>query len=131
MSWYKSKLGSTFLSILGAGGGHGSDAGSGSGAEDPVTLEEIRQAMLALANVDPTERAQKVARRIRYASDVQSLWFIRGEVMGLLARTHGEQAAREEIERVSDMFADLLPQGLRSRPSPLSGNYRGRFGSGD
>lgn len=129
MSWYKSKLGSTFLSILsGASGGQASDAGNGAEA---VTLEEIRQAMLDLANADKSERAQKVARRIRYASDVQSLWFIRGEVMGLLARTHGEQAAREEIERVSEMFTDLLPQGLRSRPSPLSGNYRDRFGSGD
>ena len=48
--------------------------------------------------------------------------FIRGELMGLLARAHGEMTALGEIEEISEMFEDLLPPGLRSRPSPLGKN---------
>jgi hypothetical protein len=34
---------------------------------------------------------QRLARRIRYATDLQALWFMRGEVMQLLARTRGRR----------------------------------------
>ena len=61
---------------------------------------------------------------IRYATDLQALWFMRGEVMQLLARNEGEAAAREKIDELSSLFADMLPSGLRSRPSPLSPSYR-------
>ena len=43
---------------------------------------------------------------------------------GLLARTHGEAVAREMLEDLSVLFTDLLPRGLRSRPSPLRTGYR-------
>lgn len=86
---------------------------------DTYGLEDIRSKMMELASQDSDERAIVVRRRIRYADDVQSLWFIRGELMALLARRHGEAAALEQIEMVSDMFEGLLPRGLRSRPSPL------------
>ena len=42
----------------------------------------------------------------------------------MLARSHGEVAARERLHGLSSMFDDLLPAGLRSRPSPLSRDYR-------
>ena len=32
---------------------------------------------------------------IRYAGDVQGLWFLRGDLMAALASSHGEAAARE------------------------------------
>ena len=79
--------------------------------------------MLEMVSEDSGERSLRLARRIRYASDLESLWFMRGELMGLLARNHGEAAAFEKVEELSSMFADLLPSGLRSRPSPL-GHYR-------
>lgn len=88
-------------------------------------VENIRQAMLALTALDPGDRGVFLARRIRYASDLQALWFMRGELMALLARSQGEAAALEKVEGLSAMFADLLPRGLRSRPSPLSGTFRG------
>jgi hypothetical protein len=61
-----------------------------------------------------------VRRRIRYAIDVQALWFLRGDLMAVLASKFGEAEAREKLVPVSAMFQDGLPQGLRSRPSPLS-----------
>lgn len=94
-----------------------------SAAEDPdeegaVTLDDIRLAMLEMVG-KPTEPTMPLVRRIRYAMDPQALWFLRSELMGLLARREGEAMARTKLEVLSDMFRELLPSGLRSRPSPL------------
>jgi len=93
---------------------------------DPVTLDQIREAMLELVALDRGngERSAGLARRIRYATELQSLWFMRGEIMQLLARTHGEVSAREKVDELSGLFGDQLPSGLRSRPSPLNLPYR-------
>jgi hypothetical protein len=118
MNWFNSKLRSSFSALLGGSAPAPAPAGE-------VSLDDIRQTMSELAGQDTSDRAAKLKRRIRYASDVEALWFMRGELMGLLARSRGEAAALEEIDRLSDMFSELLPTGLRSRPSPLSGSQRG------
>lgn len=92
-------------------------------SDHALRTENIRQTMLAMVDLDGSERAEKLARRIRYA-DLEALWFMRGELMGLLARSHGELAARDQLEGLSALFEDMLPSGLRSRPSPLSHGYR-------
>lgn len=89
-------------------------------------MDRIRLRMLALASLDGSERSALLSRRIRYATDLQALWFMRGELMALLAHVHGEAAARQKLEVLSDMFRDLLPSSLLSRPSPLSSSYRRR-----
>ena len=53
------------------------------------------------------------------AVSVEALWFLRGEMMAVLSRSRGEALALEQISEISEMFDDLLPEGLRSRPSPL------------
>ncbi|HUR89737.1 MAG TPA: hypothetical protein VMZ74_11670 [Ramlibacter sp.] len=88
------------------------------GDGETVTLEDIRTAMLRMAG-PPTEASAILVRRIRYSADPQALWFLRSELMALLARKHGELVARTQLEMLSDMFRELLPSGLRSRPSPL------------
>ena len=40
-----------------------------------------------------------VARRVRYAADAQGLWYARSDVMAILASTHGETIAREQVAR--------------------------------
>ena len=86
--------------------------------DESITLEDIRAAMLDLAG-PPTETSAVLVRRIRYSADPQALWFLRSELMGLLARKQGEAIARTQMEMLSEMFRELLPSGLRSRPSPL------------
>lgn len=54
-------------------------------ADDAATMDQIREAMLALTGGDVGERSAGLARRIRYATDLQALWFMRGELMQLLA----------------------------------------------
>jgi hypothetical protein len=99
--------------------------------DDGSALENIRELMMSLATMDGSERGAGLSRRIRYAMDLQALWFMRGELMALLARSHGEAAARAKVDEVSALFEDLLPPGLRSRPSPLSEHYRSSRPFGD
>jgi hypothetical protein len=86
-------------------------------------LEDIRESMLALVD-DDTDKPH-VKRRIRYAVDVQGLWYLRGDLMSVLAAKYGEAVARTKLSAINDMFENLLPQGLRSRPSPLNSPPRG------
>ena len=91
--------------------------------EESIT-ERVRDLMLALvAQVEPTVRSRRFINRLRYASDIQSLWFMRGEVVAVLAIAVGEVEALHRVERMSAEVRDSLPGGLRSRPSPLSGNH--------
>ncbi|CAA9418518.1 MAG: hypothetical protein AVDCRST_MAG51-1845 [uncultured Ramlibacter sp.] len=120
MRWFKPNLRSSIHAIFSGG----NTVPPSSITEDAISIEDIRCTMLHLAVVEGDERAPIVSRRIRFAADIEALWFLRGELMALLAKAHGEAAALERLHELSDMFADLLPAGLRSRPSPLSSNNR-------
>jgi hypothetical protein len=112
MRWFKGTLRNSIYGLLG----------------NPVTpsdsvldegTEDIREAMLALLGEAGTKQFANVTRRVRYANDLQALWYLRGDVLAALAATHGEVAARHKVQRVSEMFQGLLPGSLSSRPSPL------------
>lgn len=119
MRWFKPNLRSSLYALL-----FGGSAAEPSTVLQNYTLEDIRERMQAMAEAAGGARAEKVVRRIRYATDVEALWFIRSELMALLAGAYGELAALEKVDAISEMFDDLLPEGLRSRPSPLSASVR-------
>ena len=83
--------------------------------------EDIRESMLSVLGDTGVKHFPQVTRRIRYANDIQALWYLRGDLMGALAAMHGEAAARKKIASITQMFQGLLPGGLNSRPSPLVG----------
>jgi hypothetical protein len=116
MAWFKK---STLISSLQALFSVSTSKPVPAAVELEDIVEEIRSRMAAMASVDPSESGRGLVRRIRYAPDIHALWFIRSELMALLAHTHGEAVARERLDRLGDLFARLLPEGLRSRPSPL------------
>ena len=89
-----------------------------------IGIQDIREAMLELMGEVPENPSPLVTRRIRYAVDLQALWYLRGDLMGVLAKRHGEVAARTKLEPITEMFAELGPVSLRSRPSPLSALFR-------
>jgi len=115
MRWFKPNLRNSLHAIFSSG-----FPPSAPTATMEYDIEDVRRAMLGLLTDAHDARFPHVLRRIRYATDVQGLWFLRGDLMAALASTFGEAAAREKLETVSGMFADLVPDGLRSRPSPLS-----------
>jgi hypothetical protein len=86
-----------------------------------TSTEDIREAMLALLGETGTKHFANVTRRIRYANDIQGLWYLRGDLMAALASTQGEAAARQEVQQITRMFNGLLPGSLNSRPSALMG----------
>ena len=83
------------------------------------STEDIREAMLALLEDAGPRQFANVTRRVRYANDVQALWYLRGDVMVALAASEGEAAARSKVQRITRMFSGLMPGSLNSRPSPL------------
>lgn len=114
MRWFKPNLRSSIHAIF------SSTPPPSQTVVDQIDIEDIRKAMLMLLDGTPVDGSPNIMRRISYASEVQTLWFLRGDLMAVLANAHGEAVARQMIGEVSDMFGELLPQGLRSRPSPLS-----------
>ena len=114
MRWFKGSIRTSIYGLLGNPVGP-TDSTLENGTED------IREAMLALLGDEGVKRFPHVTRRIRYANDVQALWYLRGDLMAALAATQGEVAARERIREITEMFQGLLPGSLTSRPSPLMG----------
>lgn len=114
MRWIKPNLRSSIYGLLGA-----STQPSESVLENGT--EDIRQAMLDMLGTAGAQQFPQVTRRVRYANDVQALWYLRGDLMAALSAMHGESRAREQILRLTGMFKGLLPAGLTSRPSPLIG----------
>ena len=79
-------------------------------------LEQVRTAMLAcLQDLDASE-VHTLHLRLSYAKDVQTLWYLRSDLMGVLANRKGEATATEEKSiRYDQQLADLLPM--------VPGNY--------
>ncbi|WP_048440656.1 hypothetical protein [Caenimonas sp. SL110] len=117
MRWFKPNLRSSIYAIFGSGLPEGPSVTR----IDVVDMEVVRAEMLALLDGAEGERVPSLRRRIAYAGEIQGLWFLRGELMAVLANLHGETVARELIGEVSQLFDGLVPEGLRSRPSPLGG----------
>lgn len=114
MRWIKPNLRSSIYGLL------GSPATPSLSMLENAT-EDIRQAMLDSLGDTGTRRYTAVTRRVRYANDVQALWYLRGDLMACLSDMHGEAEARDRVARLSRMFQGLLPAGLTSRSSPLIG----------
>jgi hypothetical protein len=115
MRWIKPNLRSSFYALLARV--HPSEPQT---TVLQYSVDGIRESMLALIGDIPDTSFRHVGRRVRYAVDVQALWYLRGDVMAVLADRHGEAEALELIETLTEMFEEFLPNGLRSRPSPLS-----------
>ena len=80
-------------------------------------IEVIRELMLHELGDYGEKKFPAVARRVRYAPDVQGLWYARSDVMAILANTHRETVAREKIAKISGRFNGLLPKSLTGKIS--------------
>jgi len=81
--------------------------------------DDIRELILDAMGEFGEKNYPSIIRRVRYAQDIQGLWYTRGDVMAVLAAVHGETVAREKLVSITEKFEGLLPRGLSSRPSPL------------
>jgi hypothetical protein len=106
-----SKFTSSMMGLL-------SDAAANLSAESRIN--EIRQAMMdSLTGVGESHQVTKLCGRVLYAPDIQALWYLRGDVMTLLAGPLGESVAKDRLLTITKMFNGLLPSGQKSRHSHL------------
>lgn len=111
MSWPKPNLKNSLLAFLGQA--------ELTTAKRATRTEAIREFMLTELGAFGDENYPKIMRRIRYASDVQDLWYARGDVMAVLSARDGETLAHEKVNAINAKFKGMLPAGLNSRSSTL------------
>ena len=73
--------------------------------------ENIRTAMLqALAEADdsPTQDTSKFWSDVMRAPDIQALWYLRSELLRSLSERHGEKAARQQLDTITEMFRGIV-----------------------
>lgn len=73
------------------------------GASIIERTEEIRLAMLDCLGHSGCEAFPMTERKVRYAKDVQDLWYLRADIMAALSAMQGERVARQKVE----LFAQI------------------------
>lgn len=84
-----------------------------------IAISEIRASMLECLTQYGIDSRSALHRRIAYAHDIQDLWYLRGDVMAVIASNDGEVVAKKKLALISQRFNGLLPRALTSRASPL------------
>lgn len=57
----------------------------------------------------------QIAERISYAADIETLWYLRTDVMSVLSELDGEASAARELRDIDAMFEGELPPSIRPR----------------
>jgi hypothetical protein len=78
-------------------------------------VEKIRSLMLDYLDPSPNSAHQRLIRRLRFASDVQALWYLRGDLMAVLSELSNERQARDQIQQITLMFEGLVPESMLGR----------------
>ncbi len=108
MRWAKPSLRHGVHSLLGK-------SGASIAVDRDARLENLRDAMLD--RIDAKHAAGMTAfaqmlTRIRHSNSAEDLWYLRGDLMALLASLHGEACAREKVDSLNPLFEGLLPASL-------------------
>lgn len=82
-------------------------------------MREIRTSMLECLSQYGVGNKTSLHMRVAYANDIQDLWYLRGDVLAVIASSDGEAVAKRKMEKISSRFRGLLPRGLVARNSPL------------
>ncbi|MDI3380596.1 hypothetical protein ACFPPF_08810 [Xenophilus aerolatus] len=72
--------------------------------------------MLKLLQRHEGQSFHRVALRIQYADEMESLWYLRQDMLAALSNVYGEARARREMRPINDLFKGLLPQAMVARP---------------
>jgi len=75
----------------------------------------VRHAMLSLLQVHGGHGVQRVAQRVRFAGDLEALWYLRQDLMSALSQLDGEAAARRQLRPINNLFRGRLPETMGPR----------------
>jgi len=88
-------------------------------------LGRIRTAMLSVLQGHGGHSVQRVSQRVRFAADVEALWYLRQDVMMALSAIDGETAARRQMKTINSMFKGGLPGSMGPRAHQRFTNNNG------
>jgi len=71
--------------------------------------------MLSLLDTGGGHRAQRIAQRVRFADDLEALWYLRQDLLAALAEIDGEHAAQRRMKQINRLFKGGLPQTMGPR----------------
>ncbi|MEI8028253.1 MAG: hypothetical protein WCH35_00560 [Comamonadaceae bacterium] len=80
-------------------------------------MEEIREEMLgSMSELLPEPATQsKVWDKVLYASSIQTLWYLRIDLMAILSAHCGETVAGKALSTITEMFQGVLPANQLSK----------------
>jgi hypothetical protein len=84
-----------------------------------AVVERVRQAMLIAVDTHCLASAYAIEDKISYARDINSLWYLRSDLMHAIASAQGEAAAAECVAAITTLFAGYQPGGNRPRQAGL------------
>ncbi|MET3377914.1 MULTISPECIES: hypothetical protein [Variovorax] len=99
--------------------------GFGSRQATESQLGRIRMAMLSVLQGHGGHSVQRVSQRVRFAADVEALWYLRQDVMMALSAIDGETAARRQMKTINSMFKGGLPGSMGPRAHQRFTNNNG------
>ena len=112
MRWLRTNLKDSFVALLGGG------ELTAENLEERI--DDIRQFMLRELGESAKSINPRLVRTVKFAPEVQDLWYARGELMAEFSALYGETLARQKIAHVTGLFKGLLPEALNSRPTTLT-----------
>ena len=72
-------------------------------------------AMLVLLDANAGPAAQRIAQRVRFASDLEALWYLRQDLLVAVSAIDGEAAAHQRMHEINRLFRRGLPQTMGPR----------------
>lgn len=75
----------------------------------------VREAMLAVLTAHSGLAIERIAQRVRYADDMEALWYLRQDVFVGLSALMDEGQVRRDLERISLLFKGCLPGTMAPR----------------
>ena len=107
MRWNKPNLRNSLHDLLGR------DKPSSTAWVRHPGMEDIRRAMLqSLTGITGCEVA-RMNMRLRYAADIEALWYLRSDLFSMLVPLRGEPAAHRVMDEVTLLFQGQLPRAPR------------------
>ncbi|WP_323501342.1 hypothetical protein [Variovorax sp. RTB1] len=76
---------------------------------------QIRTVMLSLLQVHTGQNVQRLMQRVRFAEDVEALWYLRQDLLAAISEVDGELEARRQVKQINGMFKGGLPNTMGPR----------------
>ena len=78
-------------------------------------IAQIRNAMLDVLQTPRGTGAARLVHKIRFADDLEALWYLRQDLVLALTEREGDEKARHQMARINRLFKGGLPASMVPR----------------